>query len=126
MFKRVFFLSVFLFPLVFTSALFAQDVSLYAVVDGSQNPPQVVDSTVDFAITDNGTGNYTLTFEQPVEFFLGTSLTEGPGFDASATFLTAVLDSGDKRKVNVNINYVTSNHFAVDGQFSLEVRLTPP
>lgn len=113
--------------LLCSSPLAAQQGSDYGVIDGKQNPPQVVSSTVNVAVADNGSGNYTLTFDQPVVFFLGTSMTEGPVFDVGPSFLSAVLDSSDRRKVKVNIRYVTLDHFSLDGVFSFEVRLaTPP
>jgi hypothetical protein len=106
--------------------LAAQVITGYAVIDGTQNPPQLVSATVNVVIADNGSGNYTLTFDQPVQYFLGTSLTQGPGFDAGPTFLTAVQDSLDRRKVNVNIRYGAMDHFLQDGKFSIEVRLVAP
>lgn len=112
--------------LLFQVPQLAAQVSGYAVIDGTQNPPQVIDSTVNVAIADNGTGNYTLTFDLPVVFFLGTSLTEGPGFDVASSFLTSTQDSLDRRKVRVNVRYPTLDHFAVDAQFSIEVRLEAP
>lgn len=112
--------------LLFQAPSVAAQISGYAVIDGTQNPPQVIDSTVNVTIVDNGTGSYTLIFDLPVVYFLGTSLTEGPGFDVSASFLTATQNSLDRRMVKVNVRYPTSDHFAVDAQFSIEVRLEAP
>ena len=104
----------------------AQQTPGFVVIDGKQNPPAIVTSTVNVQITDNGVGNYTLVFDQPVEFLLGTSMTEGPGFDVSDSFISTTLDSSDRRRVKVNTRYVTGTHFAVDATFSLEVRLAAP
>jgi len=112
--------------LLFQVPQLAAQVSGYAVIDGTQNPPLVIDSTVNVTIVDNGTGNYTLTFDLPVVYFLGTSLTEGPGFDVSASFLTATQNSLDRRKVLVTTLYPSYEHFPVDAQFSIEVRLVAP
>jgi hypothetical protein len=123
--RRVGCLCVFVASLVHVPDLAAQ-VSGYAVIDGTLNPPTVVTSTVNVAIADNGTGSYTLTFDQPVVFFLGTSMTEGGAFDVAPSFLTATQDALDNRKVLVNIRYPSLNHFPVDAQFSLEVRMAQP
>lgn len=113
--------------LLFQVPQLAAQVSGYAFIDGTQNPPQVIESTVNVAIVDSGTGSYTLTFDQPVVFFLGTSMPEGPGFDdTSPSFLTATQDSLDRRKVLVSTRYPSYEHFLVDSSFSIEVRLAAP
>jgi len=109
-----------------TPFLLAQQAPGFVVINGAQNPPQVVAGNINVVIADNGIGNYTLTFDRAVEFLLGTSMTEGPGFDVADSFISTTLDSSDRRKVKVNIRYVTGIHSPLDGTFSLEVRLAPP
>lgn len=109
--------------------LLAQDTPAYAVIDGTQNPPQVVSGNLDVAIADNGAGNYTLTFDSPVLFFLGTSQSQGPVFDAAPTFLSAIRDSSNKHKVNVKTFGIhpdaTGGHVATDARFSIKVFSLP-
>jgi hypothetical protein len=108
----------------------AQEVSGRAVIDGTQNPPQVLYSDVEFAISDAGTGSYTLTFETPVLFLLGTSMTQGPAFDANPTHLRAIMDSTDRRLVQVQTREIHADvdgvHTAQDAQFSLKFILESP
>ena len=123
--KRKQLLAAFLLLLSFAPVLPAQMAPGYAVIDGTQNPPQIVFSNINIAITDNGTGNYVLDFDSPVVFFSGTSLSSGPAFDAGDTVLTAVVDSTDQSKVNVKTRFVgslaSSGHPLYDAQFSIEV-----
>lgn len=118
-------LAAFLLLLSFAPDLFAQVAPGYAVIDGTQNPPKIIFSNINIAITDNGTGNYVLDFDSPVVFFSGTSLSAGPAFDAGDTVLTAVVDSTDQSKVNVKTRFVgslaSSGHSLYDAQFSIEV-----
>jgi len=108
-----------------TPALFAQTSPGFAVIDGTQNPPQIVSSNINIAITDNGTGRYLLIFDDPVVYFNGTALPAGPGFDVSPAMLTAVQDSSDPKKIVVNTRVVDSSaasgHGLTDGRFSIEV-----
>lgn len=130
MFRRRYSLSALLFLACFTPLLCAQEAPGYAVIDGTQNPPQIVYSTLNIAITDNGAGSYTLVFDNPVAFFLGTSMTEGPVFDAGPTLLSAIVDSSDRRRVNVKTFSVhvgfAGSHSPNDALFSLEVGLAAP
>lgn len=95
----------------------------YAMIDGTQNPPQVVSRGVNVQVTDNGPGNYTLVFEEPVVFFLASPLTSGPFFDAGSALVTAILDSSDPRRVDVRTHVLgsTEGHPFSDGQFSVKV-----
>jgi len=112
------------------TAVNAQEVPAYAVVDGTQTTPQIVFSDVAFAIADNGTGNYTRTFPTPPLFLLGTPLSQGPAFDVAPTFISAVRDSSDKRRVKVYIRGLHTDvdgvHVPQDATFSLKFILTSP
>jgi len=122
-----------LFPAIFLSLSFAPGLSAqvtpgYAVIDGRQNPPQIVVADINIAITDNGVGRYTLTFDDPVVFFLAKSMSEGPGFDAGETILTAVQDSTNKQKVRVGTAAIVANsegHSSTDALFSVKVLSIP-
>jgi len=119
-------------PSVFTLLLLiAQAPSLHAqtipefhlVIDGTQNPPQVITGDIDVAITDNGTGNYTLVFDDPVDVFLGSSLTKGPGFDVGSSFLTAIQDSLNRNRLQIktwSVN-VAEGHSPMDALFSIKI-----
>jgi len=125
--KRKQLLAAFILLLSFAPALSAQVAPGYAVIDGTQNPPQIIFSNINVVVTRNGTGagNYVLDFDNPVVFFAGTSLTAGGGFDAGDTVLTAVVDLNDASKVNVKTRYVgssaTDGHSPYDARFSIEV-----
>jgi len=97
------------------------------VIDGTQDPPQIVSSTIDIAITDNGTGNFVLQFEEPVVFFLATARSEGGGFDAGSAFLTAILDSANPYRVKVNTFTInpTEGHSLTNALFSVKVLSIP-
>lgn len=51
------------------------------ILDGTQNPPEIVYADVSVAVSDNGTGNYVLTFEDPIAAVSGQSFSKGPLFD---------------------------------------------
>lgn len=119
------FLSLILLLATSTPTLHAQVSPGYAVIDGTQNPPAVVFSNVNVQITDSGTGNYVLTFDDPVVYFSGTSISAGPSFDAGRTMLTAILDSSNPNRVNVSTRVVdtssSTGHAPTDARFSIEV-----
>jgi hypothetical protein len=118
-------LIAFLLLVLCAPALQAQAAPGYVVIDGTQNPPKLVFSNINVAITDGGPGSYVLTFDDPVVFFSGTALSKGPAFDAADTVLTAVLDSTDEHKVNVKTRGISTSaatgHALADAQFSIEV-----
>jgi hypothetical protein len=119
-----------LMPLAFAATdLAAQATPAYAVIDGTQNPPQILFSDVNIQISDGGAGDYTLTFETPVVFLLGTSRSRGLGFDAYPNFLSAVRNSADRRQVNISIYGIPfedeAAHGRTDAVFSLKFMLAP-
>jgi len=108
----------------------AQDAFARAVIDGTQNPPQIVFSDANIQITDGGAGNYTLTFDTAVVYLVGTSMSRGPGFDVAPTFLSAVGNSSDRRQVNIGIYGIPfvdeAAHNRVDAVFSLKFITASP
>jgi len=110
--------------------LAAQDTFARAVIDGTQNPPQIVFSDTNIQITDNSAGNYTLTFDTAVLYLVGTSMTSGPGFDVGPTFLSAVGNSSDRRQVKINIYQIPAGneaqHERADALFSLKFITASP
>ena len=115
-------LSIFISP-----AVGAQLATGYAVIDGTQDPPQVVSTNIDLSITDNGTGNFVLLFDEPVVFLLATARSEGGGFDAGSTFLTAIQDSANPYRVNVNTFTINplEGHSLTNAIFSVKVVSIP-
>ena len=112
-----------------TAELHAQQSISYAVIDGTQDPPRILFSDADIQIADTGAGRYTLTFESPVVFLLGTSLSLGPGFDVARTFLSATRNSADRRQVKIGILQIpladNASHAQSDALFSLKFILAP-
>ena len=108
----------------------AQQLMSYAVIDGRLNPPQIVSSDANIQIADSGTGRYTLTFETPVVFLLGTSLSQGADFDVGTTFFSATRDSDDRRRVSIGIFQIplvdNAAHAQSDAVFSLKFMLLSP
>ena len=122
---RLFFALFFL--LSFAPGLCAQVTPGYAVIDGTKNPPEIVSANINLSIADSGVGNYVLTFDDPVVFFLANSMSKGPVFDAGDTLLTAVLDSSNKQKVNVHTVGISSSegHSRTDVLFSVKILSIP-
>lgn len=120
-----------LLPLVgAVPTLSAQETVAHAVIDGTQNPPQILFSDANFQISDISAGNYILTFETPLVFLLGSSMSRGPGFDVGPTFLSAVRNSADRRQVNIGIHVIplenNAAHAKVDALFSIKfITLSP-
>lgn len=123
-------LAVLFLALIAIPDLPAQEVIHRAVIDGTQNPPQVVFSDANIGITDSGAGRYVLTFDTPVIFLLGTSLSQGVGFDVGPTFFSATRDSADRRRVSVGMYQVpaviNASHTRADAVFSLKFILASP
>jgi len=114
--------------LSFAPSLYAQVTPGYAVIDGTQNPPKIVSANINVLITEgNGVGNYVLTFDDPVVFFLASSMSKGFAFDAGDTLLTAVQDSGNRQKINVHTSGISSSegHSRTDALFSVKILSIP-
>jgi len=112
----------------FAPGLYAQVVPGYAVIDGTQSPPEIVFANINLVIAEgSGVGNYVLTFDDPVVFFLASSMSKGFGFDAGDTLLTAIQDSSNKKRVNVHTVGITSSegHSRTDALFSVKILSIP-
>lgn len=129
--SRIFWLIFAMLPLAFAAPpLAAQDSFSYAVIDGTQTPPQILFSDANIQISDGGAGYYTLTFDTAVVFLVGTSMSRGPGFDVGPTFLGAVRNSSDRRQVNIGIYGIPVQedvvHGRTDALFSIKfITLSP-
>ena len=130
MFKNTRLLTVLALMFLAAPKLFAQENIYRAVIDGTQNPPQIVFSDANIGISDSGTGRYVLTFDTPVIFLLGASLSQGGGFDVAPTFFSATRNSADRRQVSVGILQIplvdNAAHGKSDAVFSLKFILESP
>jgi hypothetical protein len=106
-------------------ALAGPGTPMWGVVDGTTKGAVLIDGDALVQITRQGAGSYELSFGGPIKFFVGTSQTGGPGFDAGPSFLACRYDTNRPNVLLVNIYGIglAGPTFALrDGRFSFEVR----
>lgn len=103
-----------------SACVMAQEPVGQVIVDGTVQPPEIVYSNVDVSVTDNGTGNYILAFDESIAGVSGSSFTKGVAFDSYLTVASFVIDSSNPSRLNALIQMMSTGS-TVDGHLKLEV-----